>query len=108
MDVGQTMIAIASETRRTMYETYTSNPESASNTTYVVIVADDGWRAVTVDEIAAIEIKEPAQQEQDEPDTGERPVYWERPHRRLATVNRAGRKTHLRRRSPWLVVPCRA
>jgi hypothetical protein len=34
--------------------------------------------------------------------TGERSVYWERPNRRLATVNRAGRTKHPRKAaSSW-------
>jgi hypothetical protein len=59
---------------------------TATRTTYTVVVVDSGWRDATIDDLATIEIKEPAQQEQDEPDTGERLVYWERPNRRLATV----------------------
>ena len=73
--------------------THTSNTYSSSDVsgTYVV-VPDNGWREVTVDDLETIEIKEPAQQEQDEPDTGGwLPVTRERPNRRLATVNRAGR-----------------
>jgi len=46
--------------------------------------------------------QEPAQQEQDEPDTDERIVTTERPHRRLATVNRAGRTNSPRKAaSSW-------
>lgn len=34
--------------------------------------------------------------------TDEKSVYWERPHRRLATVNRAGRTNHPRKAaSTW-------
>ena len=110
------MIAILDPTRRTMIAkggtvtytatrtTHTSNTYSSSDTsgTYIVVVPDNGWREVTVDDLKTIEIKEPAQQEQDEPDTGERPVTWERHNRRLATVNRAGRHTELRKAaSSW-------
>jgi len=56
-----------------------------TRTTYTVVVVDSGWRDATIDYLKTIEIKEPAQ-EQDEPDTGERLVYWKRPNRRLATV----------------------
>ena len=87
------MIAIAGTTYRMTYAKDGKFATSTCNTTtetYVVVVADNGWREVTVDDLATIEIKEPAQ-EQDEPDTGERPVTWARQHRRLATVNRAGR-----------------
>ena len=83
---------------------YASNTYSSSDTsgTYIVVRADNGWRKVAVDDLAAIEIKEPAQ-EQDEPDTGSNaPAYWERPNRRLATVNRAGRTNHPRKAaSTW-------
>ena len=49
--------------------TFTStSTDSGTAATYVVVYADDGWREVTVDDLAAIQIKEPAQ-EQDEPDT---------------------------------------
>ena len=92
------MIAITESTRRTMLAkggtatctatrtTYASNTYSSSDTsgTYVVVV-DNGWREVTVDDLKTIEIKEPAEQEQDEPDTGERLVVA-KPNRRLATV----------------------
>ena len=72
-----------------------------TNETWVVVVADNGWREVTVDDLATIEIKEPAQ-EQDESDTGESPVYVARQHRRLATVNRAGRTNYPRKAaSSW-------
>ena len=65
--------------------TYTVSTYSSSDTTltYVVVTADDGWREATVDDLQTIEIKEPVQ-EQDEPDTGERPVYFGQP-RRLQT-----------------------
>ncbi len=78
-------------------ETYTLNTYSSTDTsgTYVLVV-DDGWKTVTVDDLEAIKIKEPAK-EQDEPDTGERPAIWERPTRRPATVNRAGRTRDPRR-----------
>jgi hypothetical protein len=93
------MIAYSAASRRTMCAkggtvtytatstTYTSNTYSSSDVSgaYIVVVPDNGWREVTVDDLETIVIKEPAQ-EQDEPNTGERPVYWERPHRRLATV----------------------
>lgn len=80
-------------------ETYTSNTYSSSDTsgTYVVVV-DDGWKAVTIDDVASIKIKEPDPvQEPDEPNTDERSVICERPHRRLATVNRAGRTNYPRK-----------
>ena len=86
------MIAITQPTRRTMYakggtETYTVSTYSSSDTSGTMFVrADNGWQEVTVDDLQTIEIKEPAQ-EQDEPDTvREATVYWEWPHRRLATV----------------------
>ena len=68
--------------------TTTASTYSNSHTsgTYIVVAPDNGWREVTVADLETIKIKEPAQQEQDEPDTGERPVTWERPNRRLATV----------------------
>jgi hypothetical protein len=99
------MSAIASPARRCVYaksgpveSTYSSSDVSG---TYVVVVVDNGWREVTVDDLETIVIKEPAQ-EQDEPDTDERSVTWERPNRRLATVNRAGRKTYPRKAaSTW-------
>lgn len=65
--------------------TWTSNTYSASDTSGVYVVVVDENLQVTV------EIKEPAQ-EQDEPDTGRRVlVTRERPNRRLATFNRAVR-----------------
>ena len=96
------MIAISEATRRTMYAksgTVTVSTYSSSDTsgTYIVVVPDNGWREVTVDDLETIEIKEPAQ-EQDEPDTGERPVYWKRPQRRPAN----GVDSEPRRR-PWQV-----
>ena len=83
--------------------TYTVNTYSSSDAsgTYVV-VADNGWRDVTVDDVADVRIKEPAKTEQDEPDTGERPTTWKRPNRRLAAVNRAGRTNDPRKAaSTW-------
>jgi len=86
-------------------ETYTVNTHSSSDTsgTYVVVVADNGWREVTVDDIETIEIKEPAQ-EQDEPNTDDRSVTWERPNRRLATASGLRRpieKTPQQAASSW-------
>jgi hypothetical protein len=78
---GGTTIAYSTSSD-SQYETI---GETTNEGYYVISVTDDGWHEATVDDIATIEIKEPAQ-EQDEPDTGERLVYWERPHRRLATV----------------------
>ena len=78
------MIAISETTRRTMLSRGGTATCTATRTTYTVV--DSGWRDATIDDLATIEIKEPAQQEQDEPDTGERLVTWERHYRRLATV----------------------
>ena len=83
--------------------TYTSNTYSSSDTsgTYIAVAADNGWREVTVDDLETIVVKEPTQ-EPDEPNTVERTVIWERPHRRLATVNRAGRTNYFRKAaSSW-------
>jgi len=65
----------------------TDATDDTSNAAYTVTYGGDGWQEVSSDAIVSSETKidEPAQ-EQDEQDTGERPVYWERPHRRLATV----------------------
>ena len=68
----------------TVTYTTTDSSDNEAGTAYIV-VAVDGWREVTVDDLETIEIKEPAQK-QDEPDMDERPVTWERPNRRLATV----------------------
>jgi hypothetical protein len=55
-----------------------------TNETWVVVVADNGWAEVTVDDLETIAVKEP-DKEQDEPDTGrDAPVYWERPQQRPA------------------------
>jgi hypothetical protein len=62
------------------------------------------WQEISpqVFSVTVISHEEPAKQEQDEPDTGERPVYCERPNRRLATVNRAGRTSRPRKAaSTW-------
>jgi hypothetical protein len=75
------MIAIVGTTCRRMLTSGGTVTYTATRTS----VADNGWREVTVDDLETIKLKEPAQ-ERDEPDTGERPVYCERPHRRLATV----------------------
>ena len=58
--------------------------DTSSTTVYIV---SDGWHEISSEAFIYKEtkIKEPAQ-EQDELDTGERPVYWKRPHRRLATI----------------------
>lgn len=58
--------------------------DTSSTTVYIV---SDGWQEVSNEAFIWNEtkIKEPAQ-EQDEPSTGERPVIWKRPNRRLATV----------------------
>lgn len=78
------MIAISSETRRTMIakggtETYTDNCYSCTDCTY--------WREIEPHEITVtVDVHEEPAQEQDEPNTDERSVTWERPHRRLATV----------------------
>lgn len=56
--------------------------DASDTTTYTY---SDGWQEVNSEDLVCVQIEEPAQ-EQDEPDTGERPVYWERPQRRLATV----------------------
>jgi hypothetical protein len=61
--------------------------EATDETVFITNDKYDGWQEVSSEAIVSSETKvdEPAQ-EQDEPNTGERPVYWERPHRRLATV----------------------
>jgi hypothetical protein len=84
--------------------TFTDATYSSSDTsgTYIVVVPDNGWREVTVHDLETIKIKEPVQQEQDEPDTGERPVTRKWPNRRLATVDRAGRTSGPRKAaSTW-------
>lgn len=63
---------------------YSAGSEATDSTEWQDISPDVIW-------VTVIEHKEPAQ-EQDESDTGGRaPVTWKRPHRRLATVNRAVR-----------------
>jgi len=54
-------------------------------------------------------VSEPKQEadDQEEPDTGERPVIKRLPNRRLPTVNRAERPTYPRRWAPPLVPPGR-
>jgi len=47
-------------------------------------------------QLNVVSVSQEEADDQDEPDTGERPVRWQRPNRRLATVNRAGRN----RRTP--------
>jgi hypothetical protein len=90
------MIAIAGTTCRKMLTSGGTVTYTAARTS----VADNGWREVTVADLDTITVKEA--QQQDEPDTGERPVTWERQHRRLATVNRAGRRNSPRKAaSSW-------
>ncbi len=92
------MIAIPESTRRIKggtYTTYTATEATSDVTTAFTI--DHGSWDVTV----TVTIEEPAQ-EQDEPDTGERPT-WERPKRRLATVTglRRNRRTPQQAASTW-------
>lgn len=70
----------------TCYGTITASSDATdADSTTCVYIQSDGWQEVTNEELVKTKIREPAQ-EQDEPDTGERPVYWERPQRRLATA----------------------
>jgi hypothetical protein len=56
------------------------------------------WREIEPCEITVtVDACEEPAQEQDESDTDERSVTWERPNRRLATVNRAGRTIYPRK-----------
>ena len=69
--------------------TSSSMIDATDDTTNVTAcVVNDSWQKVSNEAFICQETKfEDPVQEQDEPDTGERPVYWEdRPHRRLATV----------------------
>ena len=85
------MIACRTYTAKVYYRTDNTSSavihdadDTSSTTVYIV---SDGWQEVSSEAFVCnkTKIKESVQG-QDEPNTDERSVTWERPHRRLATV----------------------
>ena len=101
------MAAFSHNTRRVMIaKTGTDTVYSASTDTttgtYTARIRTC-WQEVAINEITVVaEVYEDPATERDEPNTDERSVNCERPNRRLATVNRAGRSNYPRKAaSSW-------
>ena len=99
------MIAVAGYSTKLYYATgdggTTANTYSSSD-------LSGGYEIDNSQLIEVMVVSEQEADDQEEPNTErEASVTWERPNRRLATINRAGRKTYPRRRSPWLGTPGR-
>jgi len=92
------MIACQGYNTRVYYRT---GDGTETDATYAA-TETSGWYEIDNSQLIEVSVSQEEADDQDEPNTGERPVTWERPNRRLATVNRAGRHTELRKvASTW-------
>ena len=81
------MIACQGYNTRVYYRT---GDGTATDATYSA-TETSGWYEIDNSQLIVVSVSQEEADDQDEPDTGERPVTWAWHNRRLATVNRAGR-----------------